>query len=503
MTIGESRSKLALGGGAALGVVIFLAIVIALQYIILQYPKRWDLTKTGRFTLAAQSKKIVGTFQEQKIPLQVMAFYEIKDSAARESASDLLDQYRDVYKDLSYSFIDPDKERSVALANKVDTYPTLVIKAGQKEQRVTTADEETVTNALMKLLRNEVKKVYLLKGHGELSPTESGDAGFSVAKEEIEKQNYKVEDLVLMQAPAVPDDATILVIAGPKTDPMDTELDSIRSFIKRGGSVLVLLNPFRTPNLAAVLAEYGFETAEDIVVDRMSRALGGDYLMPVITSYIEFPITKNFTLASFFPEVRSVRASKKPIPHVQAEELALTSPYSWTINHEQLKSGNATFEEKTGTKGPIPVMAVCTFTGTEPLKSASPKAEPGGAGNAELEEAKGPLGDGTPSKEAASPEQSQEKPNKARIVVVGSSLFAANKFYKLQGNGDLFMNTVSWLAEDENLIAIRPKSLKSQPVVLTTGESLVALLIPVILVPLAWVIAGIAVFLYRRRTVAA
>jgi len=86
---------------------------------------------------------------------------------------------------------------------------------------------------------------------------------------------------------------------------------------------------------------------------------------------------------------------------------------------------------------------------------------------------------------------------------VGSSLFASNKYYKLQGNSDLFMNTVSWLAEDENLIAIRPKSPKSQPVVLTAGESLAALLIPVIFMPLAWVIAGVAVFLYRRRTVAA
>ncbi len=100
-------------------------------------------------------------------------------------------------------------------------------------------------------------------------------------------------------------------------------------------------------------------------------------------------------------------------------------------------------------------------------------------------------------------DENPARTGKARIVVTGSSLLAANKFFKLQGNPDLFMNSVSWLAEDENLIAIRPKSSRSQPIVLTGNESLVILLVPVVLIPLSWIVAGVVVFLYRRRTVAA
>jgi ABC-type uncharacterized transport system involved in gliding motility auxiliary subunit len=85
-------------------------------------------------------------------------------------------------------------------------------------------------------------------------------------------------------------------------------------------------------------------------------------------------------------------------------------------------------------------------------------------------------------------------------VVFGSSLFASNKFFKLQGNGELFMNTVSWLAEEENLIAIRPKSSRGQPLVLTERQSLLTFLIPVVVVPLAWFVLGIGVYSYRRRT---
>jgi ABC-type uncharacterized transport system involved in gliding motility auxiliary subunit len=166
----ESQRNLMLGGGAAAGVIIFLAIVVGLQYIAIQYPKRWDLTKTGQYTLAPQSKKIMDQLRQNKIPVEVLAFYETKDIGARESVRDLLDQYRDVYSDLKYSFIDPDRERAVALANKIESYPTLVIKVGKKDERISTADEESVTNAISRLLRTEVKNVYFLKGHGELSP---------------------------------------------------------------------------------------------------------------------------------------------------------------------------------------------------------------------------------------------------------------------------------------------------------------------------------------------
>jgi gliding motility-associatede transport system auxiliary component len=493
MTSDSRYRKLFLGGGTAAGVLIFLAIIVAFQYIALEHPKRWDLTRAGKHTLSPQSKKVLETFKKKKLPIDVLAFYETKDTNARDSVRDLLDQYRDVDGEFTYSFVDPDQNRSLALQNKIDSYPSIVLKAGKKEERISTADEETVTNALTKLLRTEVKKIYLVKGHGELSPDSKDAEGFSTAKEQIEKQNYKVEEIVLMQTASIPDDATMLMLAGPKTDLLDSELELIRNYIKRGGSVFVLLNPFKTPKLAAFLKDYGFVTADDIVVDRMSRVFGGDYLMPVITTYINFPITKNFSVASFFPEVRSVRAADKPIPNVTVQSLALTSPVSWTISEAQLKSGNANFDEKTGQKGPISVMAVATYNNVSPPAKEPAKGEKADKGSVEP----------TAKADEKKAEKNPAKTGKGRIVVMGSSLIASNKFFKLQGNPDLIMNSVSWLAEDENLIAIRPKSSKSQPIVLTGNQPLIILLVPVVLVPLGWIIAGVVVYLYRRRTVVA
>jgi ABC-type uncharacterized transport system involved in gliding motility auxiliary subunit len=483
----DSQKQFVSGASTAAGSIIFLAIIVIIQYIVLQHPVRWDFTKTGKFTLSSQSKKVLETLKERKLAVDALAFYETKSIASRDAVRDLLDQYRDVDPQFSYSFIDPDRDRAIAKANKVESYPTVILKVGDKEERISTADEETVTNALMKLLRNEVKKVYFLKGHGERSPSSSEANGFKTAQEHIEKQNYKTAETVLMQEGSVPQDAKILIVAGPQTDLMDTELDAIQVYLKRGGSLFVLLDPFKAPKLCAFLAQYGFETADDIVVDRMSKAFGGDYLMPIITTYIDSPITKNFTLASFFPEARSISVPEKKKTGLDTQELALTSPVSWTIDKQQLDSGKATFDSKLDKKGPLSVMAVSTVSEPDAAmkdpQSTEKNLKDQSAHDAEK------AGD--------------KKPVKARIVVCGSSLFPANKFFKLQGNGDLFMNTVSWLAEDENLIAIRPKSTHSQPMILTERDSAIVFFVAVVLLPFSWVLVGLAVYLYRRRVAAA
>ena len=488
-----AHRKLLLGGSSIISVIIFLAIMVSLQYIAMKNPVRWDVTQAKQHSLSSQSIKIAEQFRDEKKPIEVLAFYESKDQRSRNDVSDLLDKYRDVWSDIHYSFYDPDKERAISLQNRIESYPTALIKSGNKSERLSVVDEETFTNALVRLQRDETRKVYFLKGHGELSTTSTDTIGFSIAREQIERQNYKTEEIILLQSSGIPSDAAVLVVAGPRTDPMPEELKAIEEFLSRGGAMLVMLNPFQTREFSLALSKYGFELTDDIVVDKMSQALGGDYLMPVITSYAQFPITKNFDVASFFPQARSVRALKNLPDTTNTLELAMTSPVSWTISEPQLLSGSADFDEKFGKKGPIPVMAVSTLSlQAAPKKPDDPKPITDNP-RTQNEIAQKPKSDDSGVMENASPAK------KARIVVFGSSQFASNKFYRLQGNGDLFMNTISWLAEDENLISVRPKSLKAQPVVLTAYDSLVALTVPVIVTPSFVIVIGMTVFFYRRR----
>jgi ABC-type uncharacterized transport system involved in gliding motility auxiliary subunit len=235
-----SKRNLLLGGGTFFGVIVVLAIIVVIQYLLVNHPKRWDLTGTNRYTLAPQSKKILDNFKEKKVSLEVLAFFETKELGQRDQAKDLFDQYRDYYSEFTYRIIDPDKDRTAAIQNKIENYPTIIVKEGTREERITTLDEESLTNSLVKLMRSEPKKVYFLKGHGELSATSTEPEGFSAAKAFIEKQNYKTEELVLLQAPEIPPDANLVIIAGPKTDPLEPEFESLKRYLQRGGSLLVL-----------------------------------------------------------------------------------------------------------------------------------------------------------------------------------------------------------------------------------------------------------------------
>jgi len=85
------------------------------------------------------------------------------------------------------------------------------------------------------------------------------------------------------------------------------------------------------------------------------------------------------------------------------------------------------------------------------------------------------------------------------LVVLGDSEFANNNLFPVQGNGNLFLNTVSWLAEEEDLIAIRPrKGGGSGPVMLTAAQAPLIFWLPVVLLPLGVLGTGAMVFVRRK-----
>ena len=85
-----------------------------------------------------------------------------------------------------------------------------------------------------------------------------------------------------------------------------------------------------------------------------------------------------------------------------------------------------------------------------------------------------------------------------RIVVFGDSDFAGNEFFDTVGNGDLFMNAVSWLMEEGDLISIRPKMWAFRGVVMTAEDLLWLSWLSVVIIPAIPVVVGIGVWRRRR-----
>ena len=203
-----------------------------------------------------------------------------------------------------------------------------------------------------------------------------------------------------------------------------------------------------------MLERFGLVLGNDVIIDinPEGRILGAGPEIPVVVDYVSHPITRDFRFATLFPVARTVTPTDKPPAGVTVQALARTSPESWAeTNQEEIRTGQVR-PDPGEARGPLSVAAVATID----------------------------------AKEAPA----DRKDAKARVVAVGNSNFASNAFLNLSGNRDFFLNTVSWLAEEENLIAVRPKEPRTNPVFLTAAQGQVLFWVPVVLLPLAMIVAG-------------
>jgi ABC-type uncharacterized transport system involved in gliding motility auxiliary subunit len=453
------------GLNAAIMVVLILGVIALVEAVSYRHSWRVDLTENRRHSLAPQTVKVL---KELRAPVKATGFFSPEQGGKRR-AEDLLKQYA-ARSDGKFTWESVDADRNPLLAKRygVETYGTVVLEAtlreGQvKEEKITDAEEEKLTNALIRVTREGKRVLYFLKGHGEKDPASSERTGLSEAKAAVEKLNYEIKDLLLARETKIPDDAAIVVIAGPQKDLLPNEVEALQAYLARAGKALFMVDPFQAPGLGPVLERYGLGLGNDVIIDvnPQGRLLGAGPEVPVVGDYEAHPITQGFRLATLFPLARTVTVREQRPEGVVTQALARTSNESWAeTNQDEIKSGQVK-PDANEARGPLIVAAVATID----VKDA----------------------------------QGDRKGAKARVVVVGNSSFATNAFLNLSGNRDLFLNTLSWLAEEENLISIRPRdAARSAPVVLTANQGQILFWVPVVLVPLSMLLAGAYVVTGRR-----
>ena len=467
------------GSHASLFTVIVLAVVCILYSLAVQHNKRFDVTQAKRFTLAEQSVKLL---QGLQYPIKVIGFYSLAERE-RETFTDLVKQYTQHTDKLSYEVIDPDRQPALAKQYDITAYNTVVVEGNGKKEKISRVEEAALTNAILKVTRTTKKAVYFMTGHGEPALTDSDRTGYSVAKQALEEQNYTVQELVLARQPQVPDDAAVVIVAGPRRDLLESETEALSTFLGRGGHLFMMLDPETVPGLVTFVKRYGIEVGNDVVIETnpLGRLIGGDYLMPVVMTYERHAITKELgNVMTMFPIVRSVQVAKELPQGITAQGLATTSTESWAeTDLKALHEGHVAFDQDSDRRGPIGIAAVATISADKAGTSASTSES---------------------SESSEQPEQEKSgTPHAARLVVLGDSEFANNNLFPVQGNGNFFLNTVSWLAEEEDLIAIRPrKGGGSGPVMLTAAQAPLIFWLPVVLLPLGVLGTGAMVFVRRK-----
>jgi len=468
------------GANTLVMIIVFITIVGLIGGMSVKYKWRVDLTVQQRYSLSKQTIKILKSLKHD---VEVIAFYRT-DGRTRQAMYDLLKEYSYHSPKFTFWFIDPDKKPIEAAEYGVTAYRTTLIKSNNKEEMVGFESEDKLTNALMKVIRDEVKTVHFVKGHGENNLEDETEYGYKMAKQAIEKESYPVKELLLAGVERISDKVSVLVISGPQKDFSRDELAKITDYIARGGSALFMLDPALLPELSNHLSGYGFELHNDIIVDKLIRVVGTNYLTPVVTEYKkEHPITADLSnIYTFFPIARSVGIAENP--GTGSYNLAKTSSSSWARSTGTLDKDNLEFNPSTDTQGPLNIMAVSVVRVANPDKAENKKP------------AATPLEKITVSDAANGQVQKFGK-----IIVIGDSNFAGNTHIRLAGNKDLFLNTINWLAEEHSLISIRQKERGTSPLTLTDAEGRMVFWFSVIIMPSFIMMIGIAVVTRRRRQV--
>ncbi len=447
-------------------IILVLAILVLLNFFLARHHYRVDFTSAKIHSLSEQSISVVKNLRKE---VQVKCFFR-EGNVSRQTMENILKIYAYHSPKIKYEFIDPDKNPGLVKKYDITQDGTTVFECGDKENRITTTSEEDITNALIKVTREKKKVLYFLEGHGENSVEDTADPGFSTAKSELEKIGYEVKKLTLALSDTFPSDCSVLLIPGPKKQLLPNELETIKNYLSQGGRVFFMIDPETGSGLENFLADYGIKLVNDLVVDPVSRLLGGDYFMPVVTEYEYHEITRNFRYASFFPLARSVEIADTRPEGLTLTTIAKTSPNSWS--ERQLEKKEVTFDRDKDKQGPITLAVVGSKSIGEETKSEE-------------------------NKETKSENQQKEK-KELRLAVFGDSDFITNRYYNLSGNGNLFLNTINWLTEESDLISIQPRTRTPRTINLTPNQGRFLMFLSVILLPLAVLVAGLIVWLRRR-----
>ena len=437
-------------------VLLTLCIITVANVLADRYNKSYDSTSNKRYSLSDQTAKIVKGLSQ---PISITYFDK---TTGFQTGKDLLDRYSTLSTKIHVDYIDPDKNPQAARAAGISKYGTTVVQIGAKKEDAKSVTEEEITGAIIRDLKSNTRSVCFLTGDGERQIDDTDRPGLSHLKDLLSKDDYTTKSISLLEKADIPADCTVVVVAGPKNDYQQSEVDAIKKYVEDGGRAFFLLDPplkIGRPTadndaLDNVLQGWGVSVDKDLLLDLspVGQLLGMGPTVALVSTYDPQPIVSEMKgTATGFPLARSLTTKNTDKSTVQ--KLFESSDSSLATN--KLDSPNVNPNDPTNKRGPLTIAAAGTYsTGKE---------------NAQ-----------------------------GRFVVVGSSSWIANSFISFNGNSDLALNAMNWLSSDEDLISIRPKPPEDRKVNMTGAQFNRVLISSQFLLPGALLLAGLSVW-WRRR----
>ncbi len=445
------RSRLRLRLQGLLFTVLFAVIVGMLAWLSTRYTWQADWTAGARNTVSADTRKVLGTLSE---PVAITAYIG-NDDLLRQQIRDLVGSYQRFKPDITLEFINPDTVPEQMRELGISKGGAIVIRYRGASDRIQALGEQQLTNALLRLSRQEQRWVVFITGHGERPPAGDTNFGMGVFGSELEHKGLHVQTLNLSDA-AIPSNTSLLVLASPQVTLLPGELKAIQDYVGRGGNLLWLGEPDAPPGLEPLAEQLGLSWLPGTVVDANSASFGVQNPgFVVITGYPDHPVTREMTMVTVFPEAAALEVHDQTA--FRTAPLLTTLARSWT---ETSKLEGEIHYDPDSDERPGPLDIGVALTRTRP--------------------------DG-------------DERDQQRVVVIGDGDFLSNTYLGNGGNLDLGLNVALWLSHDDAFIDIRVRSAPDTTLVLN-NTALAGIGLGFLFgLPGLLLLAGIAIWWRRRR----
>ena len=466
--------------GTSSSIVLILGISSIVAVAVLtsrpRFDKSYDVTKDKLNTLSDQSLKTIENLNKQKAEIKGTAYF--LDDAEEHKFRDLIDLYLKRNAKIDLEYVNLKKDPTRAMADKITSGNTVIFKLATQENRLSTFTEEKVTNALLKLLKSKTRKIYFTTGHGEGQMKGQEATGYQAIVTEFENNKYDVAELSLLQQTKVPEDADLVIVAGPKYDFKPEETKFLEDYLLRGGAVLAMVDAMvGVETLRASLEKFGVKMNDDLLIlspnDPRAQLIGQNNA--IVTDFDAMsPITKDFSkqsqVALLMPNSRSLTEVTDNPNKMKITMVAKTANIIVKVKNvksaKDLQGGIGKDRVESGVS--FPVIAV----------------------------ANGKLGKAAAEKPA---DASDSTAKETRMVVTGSSAFATNQGAAAGENRDMVVNIVNYLLQDDDFISIRAKDPTKTTLNLAQGSAGLNLGLISFIYPFLFLVAGVIYWARRRQ----
>ena len=449
----SAKSRLQYRIQAVVFVILFLFAITLLAWLSTQYSVRSDWTAGKRNSLTDDTVKLLATLDA---PIHIRS-YQGEDSNAQQGVRDVLTRYQRHKKDLDFRIVNPDVEPDLAKADGIREYGQTIIKYRDKQQIIDTLDEQSISNALLRLSRTSSPLLAFISGHGERDLNDQGNTGYATLQKQLTDKGFSFSQVNLL-SDVIPDSTRVLVIAGASHDYVVGEIDKLLAYLDHGGQLLWLVDPESGHSLDKLLEQLGLQLIPGVVVDtnqqlRATLRTPHPAILPIL-AYGEHAITAEIRYHTLFSMAAAIK-SDSTITSWQATPFLLTLPdSSWS------ETGSFFLD-----------VALDVKSGDTP----------------------GPLSIGYALEKPAANNHRQ------RVVVIGDSDFLSNTNLGAGANLLLIQNTFNWLAEDDQLMNIAPKAAPDIDLRLSQSNLIIIGFGFLIGLPLILASSGFYIWFKRRK----